>query len=119
VPVETQAELAIKEVVAIAEQLVNVSSAILVLSVAFVKDVLKDPKRSDRTLLAGAWIGYLFSIVAGIWTRLGVAGTLAATEQFTKFGGNVRVPAGIQICLFLAATSLFTLLAIRGINRHA
>lgn len=115
---EKQLELAVAEVVGIAEQLITLSSAILVLSIGFVKDVLKTPQRSDRGLLAAAWAGYLLAIVAGIWTRMAVAGTLAASTPVTGLGSNVRLPAGIQILLFLLATAVFISLAIRGIGRQ-
>jgi hypothetical protein len=116
VEIGKQLELAIGQVVQLGEQLITLSTGILVLSITFVKDILKRPASADRSLLAVAWCGYLLTIVAGIWLRMAVAGSLAASKRFVGFEANVTLPAGVQIVLFLFATSAFLVLAIRGIK---
>lgn len=112
---EKQLELAIGQVVGLGEQLVTLSSAILVLTVSFAKDVLKTPTRSQRKLLAAAWCGYLLTIVAGMWLRMAVAGSLASSTPFVSFEPNVEIPAGVQILLFVGSTVVLLVLAVKGL----
>jgi hypothetical protein len=115
VDTQSQIKLAVEQIVGLSEQIITLSSAILVLSITFAKDVLKTPTQGDRALLRGAWLGYLLAIVAGVWLRMAVAGTLLAGTRIGEF--NTWFPAAIQILTFLAATVLFLWLAIGGLKR--
>ncbi|MGK7896188.1 MAG: hypothetical protein AB4372_21890 [Xenococcus sp. (in: cyanobacteria)] len=113
---EEQLKMAIMQAVGLAQELINLSSAILVLSIAFVNNILKESKLCDRSLLSVSWIFYLLTIIAGIWTRMAITGSLAdGPKPMGTMESNIRLPAAIQIILFVMATLFFLVFAIKGI----
>src|SRR5262245_17581 len=55
-------------------QLISLATGILVLSVTFMRDVLKD--NSPTWLLKASWTSLLFSIIFGIWMMMAITGNI-------------------------------------------
>lgn len=88
----SNAELSFQFAKEIATQLITLSSALIGVSVTFLKDF-----RSDRlTPLRISWGLYIATIICGIWTLMTLTGTLeglaASGKTFTGFAGSTRRP---------------------------
>jgi hypothetical protein len=99
------------------QQLITLSSAILVLSITLMKDVLKTPEQRERRMVLGAWLLYLVTIGAGLWAEMALTGAAGSVKRALVLDWRVRTPVFIQLFAFLGASILFTVVAIRGINR--
>jgi hypothetical protein len=89
----------------VSTQLITVSSAIIGLSVTFIKEF----KFETGKLLAFSWLLYLFSIVFGILTLMFLTGevaVLAKTNGQFDFSWRALSGAGLQIICFFIATLL-------------
>lgn len=98
----------------LATQLITLSTGLLALSIAFTKDILKAIPKGKGLLLKSAWGVHLASIVFGILTLMALTGTLMpvhtrAVSAALVFEGNVRIPAGCQVLLFLLGTVLLVI----------
>ena len=113
--IDPQLELAIGQIVDLADKISAVSAAVLTLSITFLKEVVRTPDKKDRNLITAAWIGFLLTIVAGIMTRMAITGSLLKTIPLVKIEENVSRPATVQIGLFMVSTILFILLGRRGL----
>ena len=90
----------------LANQLITLSTGILLLTITFMKDVLKIiPPKGVRALRI-AWAIYLSSVIFGIWTIMALTGTLLDEESCKVIAFNVRFPSTLQIFSFLIATFL-------------
>ena len=93
----------------LAKQLITLSTGILALSITFTKDIIKGLPPRAGWLLKAAWVSYFFCIIFGIWTMMALTGTLMPAEPTPagrplSFGGNIRLPATLQIVAFVVAT---------------
>jgi hypothetical protein len=87
-----------------AKQLITLATGLLALEITFAKEVVQQLDMAGRWTIALSWILLLLSVVAGVWTLLALTGSLASTAPLsgkTIFGMNVRIPAMLQIVLFL------------------
>lgn len=87
------------------KQLITLATGILALEITFKRDVVGPLGGSAMNLLALSWVMLLLSVVAGVWTLLALTGSLAAQAPPTPQSisrTNVRVPAVLQILLFLS-----------------
>lgn len=103
-----------------AKQLITLASGILVLEVTFAKNIM-DAKldQNAKYLLTGSWILFLLSVMAGVWTLLALTGSLgklAALTPKTIYGDNVKIPAFLQILLFLGGLGFSVWFGIRGLK---
>jgi len=108
----------------LAKQLITLSTAVLALSITFTKDIVKDASQGPELVLRLSWGTYLFSIVCGIWTMMALTGTLMPMSPRDggptfAFGGNVRLPAFLQIFAFLVATVLIIVYGIRAVTKKS
>jgi hypothetical protein len=117
VALDPQLQLAITQVVDLADHIGAISAGILALSITFLKDVLHQPDKNDRRLITSAWVGYLLAIVFGIWTRMAVLGSLTEIHPLVEIGDNIRDAAKAQIIAFVGSTVIFIVLAQRGLRR--
>lgn len=105
------------------KQLITLGTAIVALSVTFSKDVVGAPSAWQEGLLVGSWIGFLLSIIFGVWALLALTGSLEAHQlngednppEKPKDGGadapsiyglNITLPSLLQIVAFLIALGL-------------
>ena len=58
------------------KQLITLSTAIIAFTVTFGKDFLGKPDNFGRTLVVISWVGFLASVIFGVWTLLALTGTL-------------------------------------------
>ena len=93
----------------VAKQLITLATGVLALTITFTKDVTANAA-VHREILVAAWVVYLASLLAGIWTLLALTGSL---ERGTKsiYCWNVRIPALAQVLLFLSATVVIIIYA--------
>ena len=92
----------------LAEQLITLATGIITLTITFAKDITGQRAQDHVGWLKASWCIYLFSILGGIWTLMALTGTLmpvtGSPPENPTFGFNVRLPAGMQILLFLVGT---------------
>lgn len=94
----------------IAKQMVTLSTGIVTITILFSKEIA-----FGRSWAVAAWVVFLISTLAGLWTLMSLTGTLfeiakggAATGEPIKLSLNVLVPARVQVFTFVLAI-LFTI----------
>jgi hypothetical protein len=107
---DDQTKAAFAGVSDVAKQLITLATGVLVLEITFAKNIQDSSlDRAAKHLLAGSWLLFLLSVVAGVWTLLALTGCLGQDEPVTArtiYGSNVRLPAVLQISLFLVGLGL-------------
>src|SRR5690242_15711220 len=99
----------------LATQLITLSTGLLALSATFTKDIFNKRPSSSERFLKTAWVSLVVSIVFGVWTFSALTGTLMPVgpsnmpSLVSGFGGNVRVPAALQVATFLIGTVVLLL----------
>lgn len=91
-------------------QLITLATGILALSITFMRDVIK----SDIPAwpLKGAWIILLMSVCFGVWTLMGITGSIFDVTtspkelKATSYGLNIIIPSAFQITSFVTAIIL-------------
>ena len=99
-----------------AKQLITLSTGILALEITFRKEVMGQLASSATTLLAVSWILFLLSVFAGVWTLLALTGSLGqelAPTARTIYRPSIRVPAFLQVLLFVAGLACTVLFGVR------
>jgi hypothetical protein len=87
------------------KQLLTLATAILTLTVTFSKGVTERVDRGAVWVLKTAWVLYLLSILAGIWTMMAIAGSAMPIDAQAKHSADsARLPSALQIVLFAVAT---------------
>jgi hypothetical protein len=88
----------------VSTQLITIASALIGVSITFIKDFRPDAERWFRL----SWLSYIVSIIFGIVALMALTGALAVLartgEKFSDFTTPVKLFAGMQIIAFLAAT---------------
>jgi hypothetical protein len=97
-------------------QLLTLATAVVSISVTFVKDVSPSVTRAARGTLYTSWILFLVSIIFGVWVLGAMTGTLAQTpsSQATVYSTNIRVPSFLQVISFVAGIAFLVLHAARS-----
>jgi|SRR5215469_11935329 len=95
----------------LAKQLITLSTGIVTVTITFAKDFLpKEATLEAKRWAIFAWYAFFASIVCGVWTLMALTGTLdqkpGNTIRISIRGGNVVVPASLQILLFLSGMLL-------------
>jgi hypothetical protein len=101
---DDQAKEAFASAADTSKQLITLATGILALEITFKRDVLGKLDPFATNLLAVSWVLFLLSVIAGVWTLLALTGSLGAQTPPTAQGisrTNVRVPALLQILLFI------------------
>ncbi|MET0072189.1 MAG: hypothetical protein ABW096_19300 [Candidatus Thiodiazotropha sp.] len=99
------------------KQLITLSTAIIAFTVTFAKDFLGTPDDFGRTLVVISWLGFLVSVIFGVWTLLALTGTLEpeGVEIETSIRGkNVTIPSVLQIISFLVGLGFTVWFGIRA-----
>jgi hypothetical protein len=93
------------------KQLITLATGIIAITITFAKDLLEIGEAT--ALLVWAWVVYLFSILSGVWTLMALTGELERREEGKEEpsirGGNVTLPATLQILSFCAGTLLIVI----------
>ena len=100
------------------KQLITLATALLALEITFAKDVIGNIDATAKTLLGFSWILLLFSVIAGIWTLLAITGSLGKGNTLSPkaiSGSNIRIPAILQIILFLGGLLLTVWFGVRNV----
>ena len=99
------------------KQIITLSTGLLALEITFAKNLLNAVGHHGRWLLGSSWVLLLLSVVAGVWTMLALTGSLSTSEAVTSrtiMGTNVRIPASLQVGLFLLGLALTVAFGIWG-----
>jgi hypothetical protein len=99
------------------KQLITLATGVLALEITFAKDIIGALDSFARHLIGLSWVLLLLSVIAGVWTLLALTGSLAKESALTPdsiFGRNVRIPAMLQVLLFLGGLILTVWFGIRG-----
>ena len=101
------------------KQLITLATGLLALEITFAKELLDGNLDSTAKFLAGlSWALLLLSVIVGVWTLLALTGSLSSGTTPTPrtiFGSNVRIPAMLQILLFLGGLLLTVVFGIQGV----
>ena len=94
----------------VTKQLLTLSTAVVTITVAFIKDIAKNAPDDARYALYGAWVLFALTIVFGTATLLNLTGRVGrsdATPGPTSIeDSGIRSPAIAQIvCFFLAVVA--------------
>lgn len=87
----------------------TLSSAVLTVSVAFVKDINKDPTNLQVWVLEASWVFLFLAIVAGMVALMAITGTLAKSHSLTGdslYSVNIQRPMAAALALFLLGLAL-------------
>jgi hypothetical protein len=102
-------EKAFALIVEVTKQVIVLSTAVITLSITFMKDFVVTA-HAGRTLLPTSWLAFLLSIVAGLWTLLATVGAQhkAAENSCTPdpYAKNMVGPAVVQLLAFAAGVLL-------------
>jgi hypothetical protein len=91
------------------KQIITLSTGLLALEITFAKSLLTTVSGAGKWLLGSSWILFLLAVMTGVWTLLALTGSLSAATsptQRTIMDSNIRIPAIIQILLFLSGLAL-------------
>jgi len=91
------------------KQIITLSTAIIGLTVTFLKDVLGDA--TARTWpLRTAWVLYAVAILFGVWALLSLTGSLGdkriKTADLDIYSGNAVIPMVVVVIAFVGAVGL-------------
>jgi hypothetical protein len=86
-----------------AKQLITLATAVIALTITFLKDV--SGTGPNGWLIAG-WCLYIVSIVAGVGTLMTLSGNLEKREFPSVYEKNTAVLAGAQVIAFVGGTML-------------
>jgi hypothetical protein len=101
------------------KQLITLATGVLALEITFAKDVILKLDATAKYLVGASWILLLLSVTAGVWTLLALTGTLGqgtALKPKAISGSNIRIPAILQILLFLGGLLLTVWFGVRGVG---
>lgn len=100
----TTPDLAFQFAKEVSTQLITIASALIGVSVTFIKDFTP----SGKTWLRASWLLYILSILFGVVTLMALTGTIeslaASGKPFQHFSTSTRWPAATQIISFVIAT---------------
>jgi hypothetical protein len=101
------------------KQLITLATGVLALEITFAKDVVLKLDATAKSLIGVSWILLLLSVVAGVWTLLALTGSLSQGTALTPqsiSGSNVRIPAVLQVLLFIGGLLLTVWFGISGVG---
>ncbi len=101
------------------KQILSLATGVITLEITFLKDVALKAPFCLRYLLGTSWILLLLSVVAGVWALLALTGTLGSSSQLNPAsisGTNIKVPAALQILLFLFGLLLSVAFGMFAVN---
>jgi hypothetical protein len=96
----------------------SLSTALLALSVTFLKDLNKNPTAAAVHVLEYSWVFLTLAAVLGVVTLMAITGTLARSQSLTGgdlYKSNVRLPMTAHLICFLAGiacTAAFGMLSV-------
>ena len=97
----------------VSTQLITISSALIGLSVTFIKDF----GPSGKSWLRASWLLYIVSIVFGVIALMALTGTIeslvASSTPFKSFSNSTRWAAGTQILSFVLGTGCLVIFGWR------
>jgi hypothetical protein len=87
----------------------TLSSAILTVSVTFVKDINKAPTNFQVWILEASWVALFIAVLACIATLMAITGTLSKENPLTSaalYSSNVKTPMTTAVLAFLIGIGL-------------
>ena len=96
------------------KQIITLSSAIIALSITFLKDFVIEAPSGARNLIAVSWVFFLLAVLSGVWSLMALTGTLGE-DQTNITGSNVRLPAIIQSSSFIIGLILLVIAGWKAI----
>lgn len=84
------------------KQIITLSTAVLGLSITFLKDIAFDAGTFSRCALGAGWVLYLLAIVFGVGVLMTLTGNLAQGKN-DIYSENTRFLASASIASFVAA----------------
>ena len=108
------------------KQMIALATGVTAVTISFAKDLVGNLTDAThvlgiisigaRTALGWSWIGYLVSVIFGLFTMLSLTGQLKKTEP-NAYATQVVIPAIIQCVVFVAATALVLAVGLAALPR--
>jgi hypothetical protein len=86
------------------KQLMTLDTALIALTITFVKDFASTAPDGARVVLAVSWLFYLLSLVFGIFGLMALTGVIAQASDgrpASVFGTSPRLGTGLMVFCFL------------------
>jgi hypothetical protein len=102
------------------KQLITLSTAIVALTITFMKDVFSGTVPEDaKYWLIRSWGVYLASVFFGLWTMYALTGMLARRQERKPklFNRSITLPSLLQIFTFLLATAFIGMAGYHLVSR--
>ena len=90
------------------KQIITLSSAIITVSIAFLKDFVSNAPHGARVLIAVSWIFFILAVLFGILTLGALAGSLSANKA-SIMESNMRGPAIVHVGSFIVGLILIVI----------
>jgi len=100
------------------KQLIALATGLLALEITFAKELIVRLDATSKCLVGISWVLLLSSVMAGIWMLLAITGSLCRASNITPdtvYGSNIRIPAFLQIALFVGGLFVTVWFGIRGV----
>jgi len=99
------------------KQLITLSTGIIALTIAFLKDVVKTAPPSAADYLYAGWFLYLVSIICGLITLLSLTGQLGGDKPASPsiYSLDIRIPSALQIVTFLTGLTLTIVFGVKAV----
>ena len=105
----------------VTQQLITLSTAILALTITFTKEIVKHLPSSPRLVLKAAWLIFLLSICAGLWTMTSLTSALAlynSGQSLSIMRWDVRFPHYLQFFSFIIGILLIIIYGLTSLRKQ-
>ena len=105
----------------VTQQLMTLSTAILARTITFTKEIVRRLPRSPLWVLKAAWLIFLLSICAGLWTMSALTRTLAlynSEQPLSIMRWDVRVFYALQFFSFIIGIFLIIIYGVMSLRRQ-
>jgi hypothetical protein len=90
------------------KQIITLSSAIITVSIAFLKDLVSNAPDGARTMVAVSWIFFILAVLFGVLTLGALTGSLS-NNKASIMETNMRAPAIVHVGSFIIGLVLIVI----------
>jgi hypothetical protein len=97
------------------KQLITLATAIIGLTITFIKDYLKSATPGSQSFAYWAWYSFLVSIAMGILTLATITGNLSKSQNPTPYATNTTFFSILQFLTFGLGLALTVVFGVRSV----
>lgn len=89
----------------VTKQVLTLATAVVTITLTFLKDLAQDAPPDARTLLYIGWVLFGLSILAGVATLLNLTGHVEKAEEQARgiYASGIRIFSSLQLAFFVLA----------------